>query len=56
MEFDGEKKISEGEEFELEKENPTADGLTFALLDEILGEPYFGGIDMGAKSFRCKLG
>ena len=53
MEYDGEKKIELGNPLELEKEHQTASGLTFALIDELLGDG-FGSIDLGEKSFRCK--
>ena len=53
MEYNGEKQFDHGDQLELEKENQTADGLTFALIDELLGDE-FGSIDLAEKSFRCK--
>jgi len=53
MEYNGEKKFEVGEPIKLEKEHETADSLTFALIDELLGDE-FGKIDLGEKSFRCK--
>ena len=53
MEYNGEKQFEIGEPLELEKEHETADGLTFSLIDELLGDG-FGNIDLGEKSFRCK--
>jgi len=53
MEYDGEKKMQRGEPLELEKIHQTSDGLTFALIDELLGDE-FGSIDLSEKSFRCK--
>ena len=53
MEYNGEKQFEQGDPLELEKEHQTADGLTFALIDELLGDG-FGSIDLGEKSFRCK--
>ena len=53
MEYEGERKTEEGDPLELEYEDPSADGLTFTLIDELLGEK-FGNIDLDAKAFRCK--
>jgi len=53
MEYNGEKQFEQGDPLELEKEHQTADGLTFALIDELLGDQ-FGSIDLSEKSFRCK--
>ncbi len=53
MEYNGEKQMEFGEPLDLEKEHQTADGLTFALIDELLGDG-FGSIDLDEKSYRCK--
>lgn len=53
FEHEGDRKMSRGEPLELESNNDTADGLTFALIDELL-KGKFGEIDLGEKSFRCR--
>ena len=53
FEHEGDRKMQIGERLELENGNDTADGLTFALIDELLGEK-FGAIDLGEKSFKCR--
>ncbi|BDD02454.1 hypothetical protein [Persicobacter psychrovividus] len=53
FEHEGDRKMEEGEPLALEKENPTADELTFALIHELFGESFYE-IDFAAKAFRCK--
>jgi len=53
MEYNGEKQFEAGIPLELEEEYRSVDGLTFALIDELLGDG-FGTIPLGEKSFRCK--
>ena len=53
MEFNHEKKMQQGNPLELEKEHTTADGLTFALIDELLGDTFDSLIDLNGKSYRC---
>jgi hypothetical protein len=53
FEYEGDRKMSRGEPLELETKNDTADGLTFALIDELL-KGKFGEIDLGEKSYRCR--
>lgn len=53
FENEGDRPIERGDPLELEKEHKTADGLTFALFDQLLGDK-FGNIDFGAKAFRCQ--
>jgi hypothetical protein len=53
-EHEGDRKHEEGEPILEENKNKTADGLTFELIDKIMGEP-FGGIDLSEKGFRCKM-
>ena len=53
MEYEGEQQFAQGSPLEIEEENPTADELTFALIDELLGEK-FDSIDLSEKSFICK--
>lgn len=53
-EHEGDRKMEEGAPLAIEKDNPTADGLIFALIDQLLDDN-FGGIDLGEKSFRCKI-
>lgn len=49
----GNRIFESGEPLELEKDNKTVDGLTFALIDELLGVG-LGTIDLGEKSYRCR--
>lgn len=53
LEHEGDRKISQGKPLELEKNNETADGLTFALFDELL-KTDFSDLDLDDKAFRCK--
>ena len=53
LEIERELMINEGKKLQLEKIHPTADGLIFALIDELLGHR-MGDIPYDDKSFRCK--
>ena len=53
FEHEGDRKMSQGDPLELEKDNETADGLTFALFDELLNGN-FNDIDLSEKAYRCK--
>jgi len=52
-EVEGKRKSEFGKFLNLEKENPTADGLIFELINSIIGEP-FTKIDGASRAYKCK--
>ncbi len=55
MESEDGRTMSEGSPLPIEADNPTADGLTFALIDKIM-EQNWHEIDFGAKCIVCRAG
>ena len=53
MESEDGRTMNEGNPLPLEAENPTADGLTFALMDKIM-EQNWHAIDFGEKCYVCR--
>ena len=53
MESEGDRNMDEGAPIPLEADHPTADGLTFALMDKIM-EQNWHSIDFGEKCYVCK--
>jgi hypothetical protein len=54
MESEGDRMRNDGDVLPLEAENPTADGLIFAMIDKIMEENWHG-IDFGEKAYLCSV-